>query len=148
VIEGLKGLQAEIDKTFNFNEGNFNLKRAEQFKAFAQSRAKKGQLGMRKIKRSTIRTQGFNHPPLFRYGRLIDYMRAEKHRNGMASAGYYVKDKTKYPNERLTYYKLAKLHTTGFKHTVARPLVYKAFSKYHPKEKKFIKFLMLKTWGS
>jgi len=146
MINGFKKLQREIDKTFNFNEGKYNLQRAKQFKSFAQTRAKKGQLGLKPIKPSTIRIQGFNHPPLFRYGKFIDYMKAKKHIGGIASAGYYVGDEKKYPKGKLTYYNLAKIHTTGFRNTVARPLVFNAFDRYHPKENKFIKFLTLKTW--
>ena len=150
MIDGMKELHREIEKTFNIDESNFNFKRAKQFEGFAQSRAKKGQLGLKPIALSTIKIQGFNHPPMFRYGKFIAYMQSKKHRDKSASAGYYVRDKTRYPNKVITYYKLAKIHTTGFRTRLGivppRPLVYNAFTKYHPKEKKYIKYLILKTW--
>lgn len=150
MIEGMKGLQAEIKKTFYFDEGRFNLSRAEQFKDFAQSRAKKGQLGLKKIKLSTIRRQGFNHPPLFRYGKFIDHMQAKRHTDKTASTGYYVKDGTKYPGEKVRFYDIAKWHTTGYKvgrsRVPARPLVYSAFVRYKSKEDKYLRYLLMKTW--
>ena len=115
-IQGLDELNKTVKQIIKgVSSAELNVSRANTFTGYTKQQTKLGSLGLKENRPATRKIQGESHPPLSWKSRLISKMKVKKNKDKSADAGYFDSDKSKPEGKNISFTKIAKLQSTGYR---------------------------------